>query len=500
MRRKSISSIGVADIQTWRQRAWLGLALVGGAGGCTPIPDVDVTLEERAETSEQGDGVDLHISLGRAPRVPIEVYATVSNDAEAAVSPPIRIDAQNWTSDHALTVTGVDDDLRDGDVSYVVTVLARAARPGGRDFPQVVAVLRFINRDDEGPRFEALGDLPGGESASYATAISEDGSVVVGWSVADVGDQAIRWTSATGIAALGGPASRAQAVSPDGKLVSGSVAEPSFEQGRAAALWRAGAAFELPAMPEVPEGAPPMFYFVDGKVVLDDGTMFGTCIQYRAYGQPLGCRWRAPAQLDLLGLSHVYAADADGHYAGTAFPDRHAPFMAQAIYDATALGYPADVYCGPTTGCEAHARDFARVEGAATIVVGTSSLPPFGNTPSDPPNLRETAFVYTADGGMTRLPDLAGGADASGAFAISEDGRTIFGFGSDERGRQAVVWIEREPRALEDLLLDQGGELPPGFSLGEVRAVSADGRILAGNGFNGSGNPEAFRISFPPAP
>jgi probable HAF family extracellular repeat protein len=87
----------------------------------------------------------------------------------------------------------------------------------------------------------------------------------------------------------------------------------------------------------------------------------------------------------------------------------------------------------------------------------------------------------------------------SGAFAVSRDGRVVAGFGTDETGQHAVVWVERVPTRLDDLLLDADGTLPDGIRLLEVRAVSADGRIFAGNAINSHGAPEAFRIVLPSA-
>lgn len=48
-----------------------------------------------------------------------------------------------------------------------------------------------------------LGDLTGGGFASYATGVSDDGSVVVGRSIGASGYEAFRWTQAGGMAGLG---------------------------------------------------------------------------------------------------------------------------------------------------------------------------------------------------------------------------------------------------------------------------------------------------------
>jgi uncharacterized membrane protein len=101
---------------------------------------------------------------------------------------------------------------------------------------------------------------------------------------------------------------------------------------------------------------------------------------------------------------------------------------------------------------------------------------------------------------MQRLPDLSEGEQAAGAYAISRDGRLIVGFGSDAAGQQAVVWMEGVPTTLEELLLDFGAEAPDGWRLLDIRAMSADARVLVGNATNAEGAPEGFRVVLPSTP
>lgn len=75
-----------------------------------------------------------------------------------------------------------------------------------------------------------LGDLPGGAAESRASAVSGDGSVVVGWSRSADGDEAFRWTASTGMVGLGSlPAqersfrSQAYDVSSDGTVIVGNA-------------------------------------------------------------------------------------------------------------------------------------------------------------------------------------------------------------------------------------------------------------------------------------
>jgi hypothetical protein len=236
-----------------------------------------------------------------------------------------------------------------------------------------------------------------------------------------------------------------------------------------------------------------LFSLVDATVVLDDGTVWGTCNQFGVIGVPIACRWNGPGDIDVLSASHVYAADAAYDWGGTQAPPRLGPFIWRAIFNGMALPFPADTFCSVAGGCEAEVRDFSL---GGAVIVGTATLPaPGGPAPGPVPHL-PTAFVYTSLEGMLRLPDLAGGAEASGAYAITPDGLVIGGFGTDASGQEAVVWIDRAPVRVEDLVLDAGGELPEGWMLLDVRAISDDGRVLVGNAINPAGNPEGYRIAF----
>ena len=106
----------------------------------------------------------------------------------------------------------------------------------------------------------------------------------------------------------------------------------------------------------------------------------------------------------------------------------------------------------------------------------------------------QDAWVWTAGGGVECLPpparrDLGPGAPkiSGDASATSDDGRVIGG-GQTVAGltedSEAIVWIDRRPVYLKDLLRANG--VPNAFDTwvrtGEIRGVSPDGRILVGWG------------------
>jgi hypothetical protein len=480
------------------RRYHLGLLMAPlvSLGSCTGVPKVNVNAEGPLLTSEQGASFEITVTLARKPRGTVQVFAVSSDETEGSVSRSVQFQEDNWNQPQTLTVSGVDDELDDGDTAYEVMLYAStSSRPDAE--PLLLRTFALVNRDDESARFDRLGDLPGGQALSQVTDLSAAGDVVVGFSEGESGEQAVRWTLDSGLRGLGGPASRAQAVSPDGTLIAGSVAEPSHEGGRAAALWRGERPYEILLGARVPPSGPALMWVVDGKAVLDDGTVFGTCIQVGAYGEPLACRYAGPDSVRTMALGHVFAADASGNFAGTRNAERHAPFHSFAMYNGAELPYPDGRTCTANMGCQAEARDFSD---GGSVIVGTSCVPAVGTGTSGIPPLFDTAFVYTQAQGSLHLPDLADGEESSGAFAVSRNGGVIGGFGTDDDGQQAVIWTDGLPVRLEDLLLDAGGELPDGWRLSEVRAMSADGRTFAGNGTNPEGAPEGFRVALPSAP
>jgi hypothetical protein len=460
---------------------------------CGALPDAIVEPASEPVTSEEGDSVDVLVRLERPPQGVVTVRAVSSDLSEATVSEPVTFDRTNWNEPQIVTVTGVDDGEVDGDVRY--TVRFEANRPD--QAPRLRAVLEFLNRDaGDGASFAGVGDLPGGESESEVRAISADGSFVVGFSSGANGVEAFRYSAAVGLAGLGAAPSRAYDISPDGSAITGTAAGALGSTGPGA-IWRIGEPIEFLEGDQggAPPQLPPMFELVEPQVVLDDGTVFGMCQQYGNPIQGPGCRQDGPGQIEPLPSSSIiHAADALGNFGGAIFGSRYGAPRLPAILNGQGVPYPVDAYCITPGSCDAVLRAFS--EGAA-LAVGTARLYPPRVSVSDPAGpLEDAAWIYDAAENVTaRLPDLAGGVQASGAYAISADGRVVGGFGTDATARRAVLWIDRAPVAVEQLVTQQGGNIPAGWELREVRALSSDGLVVAGNGINPAGAREGFRLA-----
>lgn len=232
-----------------------------------------------------------------------------------------------------------------------------------------------------------LGDLPGGGFTSIATGVSADGSTIVGSGESASGWEAFVWTSDSGMMGLGDLAggsfrSSASGVSADGSIV---VGTSTGTLGDEAFLWTA-----------------------------DDG---------------------------MIGLGGL----------------------------------------GGASGASAISADGSTVVGTA---VSTSGI---------------EAFVWTSGSGMVGLGDLVGGQFRSEAADVSADGEVIVGWSSSGEGLEAFVWDPvNGMRELDDLLVSLGLDLG-GWQLTAATGVSDDGRTIVGYGLNPNGQTEAW-VAFLPEP
>jgi probable HAF family extracellular repeat protein len=176
-----------------------------------------------------------------------------------------------------------------------------------------------------------------------------------------------------------------------------------------------------------------------------------------------------------------------------------APQQLQAFRWTASGGMAGIPYLTPAPGMTPYATGEA-VSADGRVLIGEARSAQSGNGVE--------AFRWTAAGGTVALGDLPGGAFQSYAYALSADGSVIAGratiegpvgpFGGGSKPR-AFVWdAANGMRDLQQVLADGGVPLD-GWSLQEVRGVSADGTVLAGVATNPAGETQAFIATIPPA-
>jgi probable HAF family extracellular repeat protein len=313
-------------------------------------------------------------------------------------------------------------------------------------------------------QFIPLGDLSGGAFYSYATGVSADGSVVVGYSDAVSGNEAFRWTRIDGMVGLGylaggGTASRAYGVSADGSVV---VGWSDSSSGTQAFRWTQSTG--MTSLGVLPPGNFGEAYGVsaDGSVVV--GVNYSASRNYvEAF------RWQDGVMTGLGYETYARGVSADGSVVvGTGGLDEAVRWEGGVMTGLRALPHSTI----------SHALG---VSADGSVVVGVSG----------------EAFRWTEATGMVGLGDFPGGFSSSAARGVSADGSIVVGSSYSSLGYEAFVWDQTYGmRSLREVLVNTyslSSQLV-GWNLTAATAISADGRTIVGYGTNPSGYTEAWLV------
>jgi len=332
-----------------------------------------------------------------------------------------------WTTPHAVDDSG----------QTVVGI-------GGRSEDGYLEAWRWTR----GRGTEGLGDLPGwdgGSDAAFessANAISGNGRVIVGEGQSDYGDEAWLWTRAWGLVPLGFiggayPPSWAMGVSRHGWVVVGSSDSPAGFQA---------------------------FYWTPWTGMIGLGTLGGTIFE-----------------------SHAYGVSA---YGNVVVGQSHGPNGWEAFRWTPRTGM---VGLGQLNGSTTTAARAVSADGQTIIGTARFSSP-----------IRYEAFRWTAAGGMEGLGDLPGGNTISQADGVSGDGSIVVGASEDSNPYgmgDAFIWDRTHGmRHLQTVLQEEYGlEVSP-WVLRRAYAITPDGRTIVGDGTNPEGENETWRVYLPPPP
>jgi probable HAF family extracellular repeat protein len=268
-----------------------------------------------------------------------------------------------------------------------------------------------------------LGDLPSGITSSLGFGVSSDGNTVVGYGNTSSGLEAYRWTPGSGMIGLGdlpGGASSSSAndVSEDGSIVVGTGSSVSGPLE----AFRWTQASGMIALGDLPGGifqSEANAVSADGSVIVGEG--------YSASGFEAFV-WTSSGGMTGLG-------DLPG-----------------GAFQSSARGVSAD----------------------GTTIVGRGAAAA-GNE----------AFRWTQSGGMVGLGDLPGGAYEGEAIDASANGAVIVGDSNSAVGQEAFVWdAANGMRKISDVLAPSVGAAISGWTLSYAAAVSDDGRTVIGFGSN----------------
>lgn len=361
-------------------------------------------------------------------------------------------------------------------------------------FPALSSVLLtgFSTAPAPAASFQGLGDLPGGDFFSVATAVSADGRVVVGYAKSTSGIEAFRWTATDGMVSLGDlpggtVSSFANAVSADGSVVVGYGRSSS---GNEAFRWtQATGMVGLGDLPGGSFGSAAWGVSADGQVIVGFGCSVLSGTREEAF------RWTAIDGMVGLGVlsgsnysSRAWAVSADGSViVGESSSSNATSAVAEAFRWTAATGmvplgdFPSDIF-----NSIAYA-----VSADGTVAVGRGYSGAYDLYTHE-------AFRWTAASGLVRLGFISCN-DWSIAHAASADGSIIVGDPETNQGDCAFVWdAPHGMRNLRAVLTNDCGLDLPGWRLSNARGIAPDGQTIVGCGFNPAGQREGWIASLKP--
>jgi probable HAF family extracellular repeat protein len=345
--------------------------------------------------------------------------------------------------------------------------------------------------------FTPLGSLIGpttGFTYSHANGISADGSVVVGRSFDGTGAQAFRWTRDGGMVGLGHLASGRDSnslafdVSANGDVVVG-------ESGARPFRWTNGTGIvDLGVLPTYAWG----FAFAvsaDGSVVVGQNSSDRSTLPPDFRDEAF--RWTTQSGLVGLGdlpdaefSSYAFDVSTDGSVIvgrGTTDPNDGIRDSAWEAFRWTSDSGMVGLGDLPGSSFQSEAN---AVSADGSIIVG------YGISDSG-----WEGFRWTSTGGMVGIGSLCADCTTT-PLDVSADGSVIVGMSqADLDDDDAIFWTDDAGwQLLYDVLLANGATGLSGWTLTQANAVSADGRWIAGWGYNALGQEEAFLADIAPVP
>ncbi len=355
----------------------------------------------------------------------------------------------------------------------------------------IVVFLQTLVVAADTAMFFGLGDLEGGYFSSSAYGVSRDGLAVLGRSRSALGMESFRWTANDGMTGLGDLDGRSFfgtsfAASAGGAVVAGhSRSSPGYddEEGMEAFRWtEADGMVGLGTLGGIHLYSGAYGISADGSIIVGwSGLKYGT--QGRE-----AFLWTAAGGMVGLGDLHggefySYAIDVSADGAVVVGASKSA-FGADSR---EAFRWTADdgmVGLGRLEGdSEAHA-----VSADGSVVVGSSGT-----------DSRREAFRWTEQSGMAGLGDLPGNSFYSNAYGVSADGSIVVGRCESVIGYEAFIWDEANGmRSLKEVLTNDYGLHLGDWRLNSATAISDDGRTIVGYGYPPPiNNPEAWIVILP---
>lgn len=139
---------------------------------------ITVTPNSGLTTTEAGDTDQFTVVLNTAPAADVTIALSSSDDTEGAVSPAsLTFTPADWNDPQTVIVTGVDDDLDDGDVTYTIITAAAVSADSGYSGTDPVDVS-VTNTGNDGVSVLVV-ESGSGTSVTEGSAVTDTYSLVL---------------------------------------------------------------------------------------------------------------------------------------------------------------------------------------------------------------------------------------------------------------------------------------------------------------------------------
>lgn len=309
----------------------------------------------------------------------------------------------------------------------------------------------------QGATFQVITPSP----ISQAIGLSDDGDEVVG----AVGADAFRWSPAGGYQVL--PGGQAWAVTPDGTVIVGTTTTASGDE---AGRWTSATGWASLGNYGGNPGCPP---FISNLDDLTPDAQWATGMSWQGCTGTSAMRWNATTGLELLPKelanrsARAYTVSDDGQTA--AGWHEHSTGTRRGMLWLPGGGY-SFILVSPTNAIGAGEVTDLNSDGSIACGVSGSS-----------------AFKWTAAGGVQILPKIAGVGGTYTANGISEDGTVVVGVAAQFPNLTAWIWTAQGgTQTLLGYLQAKGATGMTAAMLRNGTDVSADGLAITGWGASGA--------------
>jgi large repetitive protein len=136
-----------------------------------------ITVKDKTgEANEDGDSMTFKVVLNSRPTASVTIDVSGSPAAQANVSPAVlTFEPADWSSPQLVTVTGVDDDVADGDPTYTVKLGAASSTDQDYDGIDPMDVSTpIVDNDSEGITIEIIDNesTETGQTASFSIVLN----------------------------------------------------------------------------------------------------------------------------------------------------------------------------------------------------------------------------------------------------------------------------------------------------------------------------------------